>query len=491
MAMQQIKISPKAKGKNLLAWLRDQGYPISADCGGIGKCNKCKVRLLSGEFFIANKPITSEAIVKACQTTIGEKGGEIELLHPNQSETPQGYTPSTEAIHKASSVGVALDIGTTTLEATLINLKDGTILSSASCLNPQAAYGADVLSRISAAENGNLDKLCVVIRNGSKGLIEELISKARLNCQPEKIIVVGNPTMTHILCNISPSTIGRHPFTPAFTDERHETGAWLGYDKATIILPALASAFIGSDITSGIAHLQLLQSKSPALMVDLGTNGEIVLWTGEKLLTCTAAAGPALEGATMTCGTGGVNGAIKAIQYSPDGEITYQTIGDAKPIGICGSGLVDIIAHLVKTKKVDETGLLQDSEEYKVIDNIYITQKDIREFQLAKGAICAAITLILNEANLQIEDLEHIHIAGGLGSTISVKSAITVGLIPKGTEAITTHKGNTALKGAQAALTNPNILDAISRAAKECQNINLNDIPPFTSELMKQMYFHI
>lgn len=487
MEKQQIKITADARGKNLLAWLRHKAIPIASDCGGFGTCNRCEVQVVSGQFTIQGRNAPIGSIIKACEAELSGDMGEIIVLHPADNKSDKAHIESKNvSLEKAA---IALDIGTTTLEAAAIDTRTYQRVATAAMLNPQSAYGADVLSRISAADSGELTSLTNSIRIACKQLIDELLSKLAIKQEPSKIIVVGNPTMTHIFCGISPSPIGRYPFTPVFSGERREAGAILGYKNSEIILPALASAFIGSDITSGAAYLQLTTSNAPSLMVDLGTNGELLLWTGKELLSTTAAAGPALEGATISCGMGGVNGAIKAVQYSQGGEVTYQTIGDSKPIGICGSGLVDIIAYLIETKKIDETGLLQNGEEYKITDDIYLTQRDIREFQLAKGAIRAAIELILKEAKLKIEDLKHIYIAGGLGLSISVKSAITVGLIPRGTGSITTHKGNTALNGAEAALINPKALESIAVLAKQCKNIDLNTLPSFTTELMNQMYF--
>lgn len=488
MNWQQIKVTNDATGCNLLTWLRSIGAPIVSECGGHGACGKCEVKVLSGAFSTPSGTATGGAVILACQAKLLGDEGEIAILHPR--ETASTLTSNDTASVNAQNIdlSIALDIGTTTLEASAIDAATDKRCAKATLLNPQATFGADVISRISAADNGDLQNLTAIVRSAAKELIDRLLEELKYDHSPSKIIIVGNPAMTHIFCGISPSTLGKYPFTPVFTDARKESGEILGYNSTEIILPPLASAFIGSDITTGAVCLKLCASPHPALMVDLGTNGEIVLWTGKKLLTTTAAAGPALEGATISCGIGGVKGAIYKLDYNSNGEVIYKTIGDAKPVGVCGSGLVEIIAHLMKTKEIDETGLLLNGDDYKITDNISLTQKDIRDFQLAKAAIRAAIELILEEANLKVEELKHIYLAGGLGSSVSPESAIKVGLIPHQASQIATQKGNTALLGAEQIIINPKLLDTVDNIAKRCINLNLNDIPAFTTELMKQMW---
>ena len=316
------------------------------------------------------------------------------------------------------SDGIALDIGTTTLAAAWIHGAAGQIRATASCLNPQQAYGADVISRIEAANAGKLSAMQSCVIDAVRDLIEKL-SIAPETVRELPLIVSGNTTMLHLFCGVSPAGMGTYPFTPAFTEARTFPGDALCLPVRSVTLLPSVSAFVGGDVAAGMFLCRFGHSDAPALLLDIGTNGEMVLDTGmadgNRLLAASTAAGPALEGANLSCGMGGVSGAVSRVGLE-GGRLFYETIGDTPARGICGCGLVDLCAYLRNVEMVDETGCL-DEDPYTLSGihktaggygatgptSVSLTQKDVRELQLAKSAIRAGMEALLDAAGTNVE----------------------------------------------------------------------------------------
>jgi len=324
--------------------------------------------------------------------------------------------------------GAALDIGTTTVQVQLVNLGTGDIIDTLSALNAQRVFGADVMTRISFAQKGKLNELFTAINSQVNEMLRFFISKWNLQ-GIEKCAVSGNTTMLHLFCNVDPSSMGAAPYTPVFLDERNFRGEELSLPAQQITLLPGISAFIGADVTAGLA---LIDMKENSLFVDIGTNGEIVL-KEKHFLCCSAAAGPCFEEAEISCG-------LNAAEF------------------------INAIADMKRTAIIDETGALSDmyTAGFPVKEGCIITQKDIRQFQLAKSAIYSAIKTLVKMKKIDI-----VYIAGGLGLHLNLENAAEIGLFPK--EFVSTKVcGNTSLGGAVQSLLSPSFLqncrDIISNA---------------------------
>lgn len=465
----------RAEAGTLLAdALSENGFAVPAACGRRGTCNKCAVKVLSGTF--ENVSPDMNGCVKSCKAVICSDAA-IEA----DFEQGSGLTSfSGEEKKKRGVCGIAVDIGTTTVAAMLVK-KDGSE-KTASRLNPQSAFGADVISRISACAEGHLAELTALIRSCIAAMMTELDPEN----EAEELVVSGNTTMLHLFCGVSPEKMGVFPFTPEFTSARFYTGAELGFCvKKVTVLPSV-SAFIGSDITAGIYALGLHKTDKKAFLADLGTNGELVFSDAGKLTCTSTAAGPALEGACIECGVGGVAGAINSV-YKKNGVTGYTTIGDTLPVGICGAGLADAVALMLDEGAIDETGYLED--DFYIADNVYITPKDIRQFQLAKSAVCSGIEILLDAVGVKKDSVDEFHIAGGLGYYMSPESAFRCGILPRFPDNTVAAAGNTSLRGAVACIGAPEAVEEMSGITRDCELVDLGGNPKFSALFAENMMF--
>lgn len=357
-------------------------------------------------------------------------------------------------------IGIAFDIGTTTLAAMLWDLSKGMLIGTSSISNPQSNHGRDVIARITYAQRSKqgLEILNKAIIKGIADLTETLLfenSVERGNIT--KVVFAGNTTMSHILLNKNPQGLGIAPFEPFYRGPVKTSGQAFGFgeDVDAYVLSSIAG-HVGGDITGGILSSRLLEQKGLQLFIDLGTNGEIVVARNGEGLTCSTAAGPAFEGASLTCGIRGVPGAITGINLSQ--RIVVSTIANKAPIGICGSGVVSVVAEMFRAGIISHRGRIttrelweeknQDSPNGELISQegkeriftlilprgqqkaISISQGDIREVQLAKAAIRGGLQTLLGEWGFEESDLDGIHIGGAFGSTLKKEDAIEIGLIP-------------------------------------------------------------
>ena len=506
-----------ALGETLLTCIGAAGVYFDAPCGGKGKCGKCLVRL---------SPDGEQ--VKACCTKIG---GDMDVYLPDEAEmkiadagadsrllsTPTGqplYSHSASAAKDggtaAAKLGVAVDIGTTTVVAHLTAIETGKRLATASGVNAQRVYGADVISRIQyCAENGH-ETLTRLIRGQLSSLILEACAAVKARAEDISYIsIAGNTIMEHLAAGYSPVGMGVVPFTPVslFGGEL-PAGDDLPVARDAIIYFAPAiSSYVGGDITAGMLAAGLENAKGPVVYIDIGTNGEIVLKSGDIYYCCATAAGPAFEGAEIAMGMAAVSGAINHVKW--DGGLKLSVIGGGAPRGLCGSGLLDALAILLETGAVDETGRLLDAGEIEhgiaahigKIDGknvfrldsggegVYMTAADVRKLQLAKSAIAAGIQTLLSHAGIAEQQVKSFALAGGFGSFMDQYSAARIGLFPKTFLPVSQTLGNTAGEGAALALCSGDARAALGGIRERCEYIELSTSPVFNEQFVEQMMF--
>lgn len=421
-----------------------------------------------------------------------------------------------------ANYGVAVDIGTTTVVVMLWNLKTAEMMNVSAVTNPQGAYGADVISRITFAreKEGNLkvihDVIIDCINRAVAAFEEENGIKAANIYQ---YVVVGNTTMSHIFLGVDPAQLAVAPFTPVFTSGVETTAANLklaANSAANVHVAANIAGHVGSDITAGIITTDLMDCDKGHLFIDIGTNGEIVLTGNGRAVACSTAAGPAFEGSSIKQGMRAARGAIERVDILEDG-VEIKTIGDAEPIGICGSGIIDAVGEMIRAGIVDKSGRLLSraklerkgvhenvlkhiKEDGKSNDfvlyfsedglsDVVITQKDVREVQLAKAAIAAGITIMMKEIGVNGETLERVSIAGAFGNYIRNTSAINIGLLPGVDEEKIYSLGNSAGIGASMILLSEQSKDAAEEAATRIEHIELAARNDFQDQYMLAMMF--
>lgn len=479
------------KGERLLSVLIANDLFVQSDCGGKGTCGKCKVRVLSGGF--ENVLLDADGKIFACRAIICEDS-EIEIdVKDNRFTLNANKTDKKIANHK---FGIALDLGTTTLAASLIDITNNEILSRITQLNNQSIFGADVISRIDACVKGNLSLLQNLIIQQLNSIINHFKSIYGLN-DIQDVVVAGNTTMLHIFCGTNPQSIGVAPYEPVFTCQKNIKGQELGVDCIQAIILPSVSGYIGSDITAGMLSSNM--ESDGILIVDLGTNGEIAYSHKGKIYCASTAVGPAFEGSCIECGIGGVSGAISKFEIF-DGEQKFQTVDNACPTGICGAGLVDIVATLVKENIVEFTGAFDDQsqsplssnlvdDKFYITEKIYLSSKDIRQFQLAKSAICSGIQTLFAEIQEDISNINTVCLAGGIGYYIDKLNAISAGVLPKELGEKIISVGNSSLAGAEQCLLDENNFKKIVEFSEKSEIVELTNNSTFSQNYMMNISF--
>ncbi|MDR1321694.1 MAG: ASKHA domain-containing protein [Gracilibacteraceae bacterium] len=422
----------------------------------------------------------------------------------------------------ADRYGLAVDIGTTTVVGYLWRLSDGKLLGSQAVANPQWVYGADVISRIAfAAESReNMLEIQRLIVSCLSSLAAHLAGTA--NIDPRHIYgvsVVGNTTMNHLFLGVDPQSLALAPFTPVFRKPPGLSASDLGLavnPRARVWLLPIIAGHVGSDITAGILATDILRSSGYHLLIDIGTNGEIVLCGGGRGIACSTAAGPAFEGATIYQGMRAAEGAVEKIILAENVEISV--VGNTVPLGICGSGVIDGVAELVKAGIVKKSGMMAEAEKAPLLDlpqeikrrlrdsgneqrrefvvayrseaeDIVLTQRDIREAQMAKGAIAAGTQILLDRFGIGADDLTRVHLAGVFGKHIDVASALTIGLLPPVSKERIVSVGNAAGIGASLALLSETVREKARMVSEIVEHVELSLCDEFSSEYMKAMKF--
>ncbi|MBS7655924.1 DUF4445 domain-containing protein [Candidatus Bathyarchaeota archaeon] len=412
--------------------------------------------------------------------------------------------------------GFAVDIGTTKVAGYLMDLTNNKIIATVSMMNPQIPYGEDVISRISYAlkTDLNLEALHKAIVDGVNKLIKEACDKAGINLNSiYELVIVGNTAMHHLFFNINPKFLGLSPYTPALKKSIYVKSKEVGvniHPEAEVYSLPLIAGFVGADAVADILATEIYKLKEKALLIDVGTNTEIILSDGINLICCSTASGPAFEGAHITHGMRAATGAIEKVWINPkDLNPTYKTVDDEKPRGICGSGIVDAIAEMLKAKIIDFNGKIKTEikhprikrnnntieyviawkEETTVNKDITITQKDIFEIQLAKAAIYTGLSILMNKFNVKPEELSKVFIAGAFGLYLNPESAKIIGMIPDIALNKIIFAGNTAGSGARIALTSRRIREEANKLVNEISYIELAADPNFMHEFASALRF--
>lgn len=568
----EVMVEDNVKLKDVIV---QKGIKFEFPCGGVGKCKKCTVDIIKNDrrintlacqvivkedlvveiarkdknYIILDKgkerkvdvqPVIRKVKVKTpnpslednrddwsrVKESLGmeETGVKLNVLQDLPEKIRDGNFEATlifsgdEVIAVESKdttdrlLGVAFDIGTTTLVGYLMDLNTGKELTHVSSLNPQTKYGADVISRIIYASQ---------TKEGLKNLHEEVVAKMNnlikkavddTGYKPEDIYAVtvaGNTTMHHLFFKILPRYLASAPYVPVVKDsltvDASEIGIKINPAGKVIALPNIAG-FVGADTVAAALAAEIDRAEELKLLIDIGTNGEIVLGTKDMLFACSTAAGPAFEGAHISCGMRGATGAIDHITIGEDYK--YTVIGNTMPAGICGSGLLDAVAELLKIGIVDKKGRILRPEQitndigrrYKerirningipsfILENetstgkpVYINQKDIRELQLAKGAIAAGIQVLLTLYGAKVEDIKEVLLAGAFGNYLKPESACKIGLIPRELEGKIKGIGNAAGVGAKLVLLSKRELERAKQLSKKIKYVELSAVKEFNS----------
>lgn len=509
-------------GMTLLEAMIEAGLTPDAPCGGKGNCGKCRVRILQG-------PCLGEAL--ACQTRIesdlvvdpliGDKKEQI-LTHGAMRAVPLAPYGTDAHLPGTAHVAIAFDIGTTTIVGYL--LQNGEQTGASSMMNPQIKFGADVISRANyVLEHGaeGQKALSGAVRGALDVLIGKLTEEAGLAREEVELIsVVGNTCMHHLLVELLPDTLVVNPYMPRERDARVMDPAQLGlhvHPQARLLLFPNIAGFVGGDTVGCLLATDFDHIDALTLMIDIGTNGELVLGSRTRRIACSTAAGPAFEGAKIACGMRGATGAIDHLHFEGD-ELIYSVIGAVPPTGICGSGLMDLVAALLQKGYIEQSGRLLSAEEaqssgaqanlhrFVRIDNqpcfvvafenetgtgkpVYLSQKDIREVQLAKAAIAAGIQLMSEELGKQVGDIQQVYIAGAFGNYMSPQSACAIGLIPAELIDRIVPIGNAAGEGAKLAAISAAEFDHAGMLARTTEFLELASKPQFQDCFVDELEF--
>ena len=479
---------------SVLDVLQAERVRVQATCGGTGKCGKCQVLVRDGQGL---------GYKLACMTpaadgmeVIVEGAGAMDVVNT-------GATCSFPPDEGAAGYGLAVDVGTTTLVAHLHDLSTGERLATVSRVNPQVAFGGDVISRISASIDGKLDLMVGAVRDAIREMAGRLCAVVGVPMgRSVRTSIVGNTVMEHIVAGLAPDTIGYNPFTPLslFGCECEIEG--LG----TCRLARCIAGYVGGDVMAGMLA-RGIDDGGTRLFLDLGTNGEMALFADGRIKCCATAAGPVFEGANVHFGMPAMPGAIAKVAFE-DGGVTVRTVGDAAPVGICGTGLIDAVALMVRLGIVDETGYLLGADEldgsvaqlvgcegganvfYLTPDRVlYITQGDVRNLQLAKAAVCAGVLTLLDAAGLGASDVGALEIAGGFGSFLDLESAAAIGLFPSELLSCAASVGNTAAEGAAALLVSAEARARETELAEKCDYLELSTSTEFNGFYIEMMGF--
>lgn len=477
--------------------LSDPGYAPDMPCGGVGRCGKCRVRAegaLSAHSGEEEKCLSEEdrrqGIRLACCTCVlGD--AHVWLI----SDVVSGQICVTgiqqQVLQDAmfTKIGAAIDIGTTTLAAQLYD--DSGLIATASAHNPQRIYGADVISRVEKALKGEAAALQNCICQGIGQLLTDLCRQAGRTLQElDGIVITGNTAMLCLFTGQDVSALAAAPFSISEYFGKTVCASALGLPclpDTPVYLPRCISAFVGADITTALMASGICEKGKTALLADIGTNGELALWHDGMLSCCSTAAGPAFEGANLSCGMQGVDGAVDHVWVEQD-ALAYHTIGDSPARGICGSGVADLLACLLQLQQLDSSGFLEEGE-VSLGDACVFDQGDVRQVQLAKSAVRSGMEALLHHKGISYQQVDEVSIAGGFGSYLSLESAAAIGLIPPELRVRCKSIGNAALSGASMLLRNKRLQAQSAELAAAARTVDLASDLFFMEQYVEQMMF--
>ena len=507
-------------GATLLEAAGQAGIILNTVCGEKGTCGKCRVILepskqevLSCQFIVeSDLTVSVPSHSRFYEPKILEHGIDIQKQFNSKFKS---------SLKNTAAFGLAVDIGTTTVVVKLINLADGKTIATLSGLNPQIAFGDDVISRICYAQTEEkLKRLHQEIVNFINQLIDKVCAQSKI--KPQQIIemsVVGNTTMNHLFLNFPVTQLGQAPYSPFSTDSKNLTAKELNLKinpQANIYTAPCIAGFVGADTTAVALAVDIASAKNMSLAVDIGTNGEIVLGTSEEIFAASCAAGPAFEGARILYGSRAANGAIESVVINKE-DIDIDVIGNTKANTICGSGLIDALAMLLDLGIIDGTGRFLDKSELdskippKIVSRlidfkgapafclsfaensktpaVVLTQADIRQAQLAKAAIRTGIKLLQKKIGISDSDIHHIFLAGAFGNYIRRESALRIGLLPKVPIEKIHFVGNAACSGAEMMLLSKQWRTEAEKLAAKIKYVEIAHEKDFTDIYAESMLF--
>ena len=526
----EIGLAPGDTRLPLSELLAHRGYPLNTRCGGRGLCGGCEIGLNAGTLRrtadgATIAPVPGERL-RSCQLRVAE-GSTATVTVPARSllkhepaivaEFKINVPWASDPLDPTARIGAAVDVGTTTVALLLADLATGKVVGEASAFNAQIRFGEDVLTRIqmcyqSPAAVQQLQH--AVAAETIQPLLAEACAEAGIDAKEVGVMTVAaNTTMQHLLAGVDPSPLGVHPFKPVFLEHRifapAELGLAFGGAGAKVHLLPGPAAYVGADLAAGVVATGLLYDEGPVLLVDVGTNGEIIAKVGDRLVGCATAAGPAVEGAGLTSGSRGVKGAIERITLQGDPfSVALGVIGgEARPIGICGSAYVDFlwegrrrgilqengrfaadfVARAGAAVQVDDYGRKLQLYARGASGPVWISEVDIARLLQAKAAIAAGINTLLGLLGVSAASVKTLYLAGGFGLHLSLEHAIGCGLLPGFTPAQIQVVGNTSLGGAFLALNDRSLLEEMQSACARLESIELNLQPGFEDAYIDQL----
>lgn len=467
--------------EKLSVLLQRAGLYMAHPCGGRGSCGKCAVTA-AGAVSAPNASERRAGTRLSCQIVVQ---GDAAVTLPDSRRDEQIETGTDAGLRPLCPMpgryGAAVDIGTTTLAAKLYDLQTGACIGTAAARNPQTAVAADVMGRIGAAMAGGL----LDLQAQAVQAVEELLAECSAQTGTggaDSLVLTGNTTMLYLLTGRDPACLSSAPF-------RADTlfGTDMEFSERRAYLPPCMNAFVGADITCAVLASGMCEKAETALLCDIGTNGEMALWKGGTLYVTSTAAGPAFEGAGISCGCGSIRGAIDRV-WLAGGKLCVHTLGDAQAVGVCGSGLIDAVAAALEIGCIDETGFMEE-DCLPLSADVALLPADIRAVQLAKAAIAAGMEILMEAACVSPDDVAALYIAGGFGSHLNVASAAAIGLLPPALAGRTRMIGNASLTGASLALLNCEARRAMSRIAASAVHVNLGGSARFNARYVENMLF--
>lgn len=511
-------------GKTLLEHIQELGVDINASCGGVGECKQCLVKVSQTSCLTPLTDAEREFIREkgyrlACQARVMCDDRDIFAVIPERKFTiwATGTRKEIEldpyvnviplygnrvhwktrdlGIYEGELFGIALDIGTTTLSLYCTDLQTGKDILVMSRENPQIKYGNDVITRITYARNNGPKALEQEIRIA----IGEMILSLPVNSHHiYEMTVVGNPTMRDLFFGLPVDKLGEAPYEPFSKAPVHKNAEDLGLpiNPGGVVygLP-LISGFIGADNVGVILVTDLHRSSETRLAIDIGTNTEIVIGNKDRMIATSCASGPAFEGVGLSWGTGGVGGAIKNVSIERGLHVSYKTINDLPPIGICGSGYIDLLAQMLDSGIIDWKGRFVDGrEEFIVVERenpLTISERDIDKLKLAKAAVSLGIKKLLEIYKIELEDIDKLYIAGGFGNFIDVDNAKKIGLLPDLRPEKIERVGNAAIEGGRAALLSKRSRSEAEMIARKVDHLRLESTRDFSYSYMRELPFNM
>ncbi|MFW6159038.1 MAG: ASKHA domain-containing protein [Planctomycetota bacterium] len=497
------------------------GVEIASDCGGLGTCGRCVVRIERGADALGERTAAEQDHSLgpdqrlACQAVVQDTAADVEVFvrdfgdYSILADTLDSHVDRAPAVHQAGNrvmhadegdlgpyrgetYGLAIDVGTTTLVMQLVDLEDGRTVATLSRKNPQISYGNDVISRIGFTmehERGLQELQACVVTSINEQLADFAAEHGEFRDKVYEVVVVGNSTMRELFFGQDVSTLGVIPYQAAELGSRRARARTLGLKLSPSCVAygaALIGGHAGADALADIVACGMYHDEAVNLLIDIGTNGEVAVGNRHKIMTASCAAGGAYEGATIRCGTGAIAGAIKNI-WLHDEHVDFETIGNKPPVGICGSGLIDLLAELLRTGRMSRKAKVR--EDFRVTDEIGLSQQDIYQLITAKAGLRADQDLLIQYYGVELAEIGKIYLAGGFGNFINPENAVAIGLLPPAADKIV-RLGNGALAGARTMLLSHPIRQQSEQVARDIEHVRPNEREPdFQYLVADRMYF--